>query len=360
MSHLRILQLIDSLKVGGAERMAVNIASYLTVNKVDNLLISSRHGGGLEKHLAPEVQFEVLNKKGFYDLAAFLKLVNLVNQFQPDVIHAHSTSIFWAVALKVFSRKKVRVVFHDHYGKAHSLQPSDRKPLRWISSHIDGIIAVNDLLKSWSSANMKVFKNQITQINNFPYLKLSDHQIKPAAKTGILHLANFRPQKDHFTMLEALKILAENSRFDWDISFVGLSESPDYMAAVNMKIDELGIREKIAFIGPSEDVTTFLESASVGVLSSESEGLSVSLLEYGLAGLHVVATNVGQTKTVLQEDNLGRIVPSKDPKALAEALEEAIRDSKHGKNSSLQQHINLHYGPAKFYQSYFQFLDHLV
>lgn len=353
---MKVVQIIDSLKIGGAERMAINIAHCLSENEVDNILVVSRQGGGLENQLSPAVHCEILGKSSFLDFKAFTKLYRLVSNFQPDVVHAHSTSVFWAVAVKLVTGNRFKVVFHDHYGKSESLKITDRRPLRWISRFIDGVIAVNESLKSWSLAVMKLDPWKVIQLNNFPFLPNMMDEVPSSNPVEILHLANFRPQKDHFTLLEALKILSGSCTHDWVISMVGLSESPDYTKIIQENISRLDLTSRIKFFGPSSDVVPFLKRASVGVLSSESEGLSVSLLEYGLAGLHVVATDVGQTKAVLPTEDLGTIVPPKNPQALADALNKAIRESLKGRNNTLREHINLNYGQGQFYKLYHLFL----
>ena len=353
---MRIVQIIDSLKVGGAERMAVNIASYLSERQVDNILIASRQGGGLESQIEPKVRFEVLGKNSFFDLKAFRKLYSLVKTFKPEVVHAHSTSVFWAVGVKLLLGKKFKIVFHDHYGKAESLRHSDRFLLRWISSHINGVVVVNDLLRSWAHACMDVDNKNVIQLNNFPYLPHFQLTAPGSTSIEILHLANFRPQKDHITLLEALSILKSNCDFEWVISLVGLSESPEYTQLVEDKIKSLGLGSRVKFRGATSDILPFLKASSVGVLSSESEGLSVSLLEYGLAGLHVVATDVGQTRSVLPSDKLGFVVSPKNPEALAKALCRALENSIQGRNHLLKDHINLNFGPAQFYKQYSGFL----
>jgi glycosyltransferase involved in cell wall biosynthesis len=83
----------------------------------------------------------------------------------------------------------------------------------------------------------------------------------------------------------------------------------------------------------------------VGVLSSESEGLPVALLEYGLVGLPVVCTRVGQCAEVLDQGNAGILVPPKDADALAHAIISLLSNQEKAKvlGHQLQARINQFY-----------------
>jgi glycosyltransferase involved in cell wall biosynthesis len=85
-------------------------------------------------------------------------------------------------------------------------------------------------------------------------------------------------------------------------------------------------REVIHSYGSVPDIPYVLSQASIGVLSSKSEGLPLSLLEYGKAGLPVVVTDVGQCPELVQHKSNGMIVAPQNPKALASAIEYLIQN----------------------------------
>ena len=78
--------------------------------------------------------------------------------------------------------------------------------------------------------------------------------------------------------------------------------------------------DQIYTYGSCSDIKHILSQASIGVLSSKSEGLPLAILEYGLAGLGVVATNVGDCKSVIQNKHNGLLVPPSNSKFLSEAI----------------------------------------
>jgi glycosyltransferase involved in cell wall biosynthesis len=71
-------------------------------------------------------------------------------------------------------------------------------------------------------------------------------------------------------------------------------------------------------LGEIANVSEQISKASIGVLSSDMEGLPVALLEYGVSKLAVVSTDVGQCREVIQ--SFGKLVPPNDPEALSEGL----------------------------------------
>ena len=86
------------------------------------------------------------------------------------------------------------------------------------------------------------------------------------------------------------------------------------------------------------DISNILNQATIGVLSSKSEGLPVSLLEYGLAKLPVVVTNVGECGKVVENGKSGIVVEKENSLELADALDELINSEEKRK-----EYAELHY-----------------
>jgi glycosyltransferase involved in cell wall biosynthesis len=84
--------------------------------------------------------------------------------------------------------------------------------------------------------------------------------------------------------------------------------------------DELGVSSQIAFVGRIEDVTGYLGKLQVGVICSDSEGLSNAILEYMFRGVATVATEVGGNTELVEDGETGLTVPPDNADALAAAL----------------------------------------
>jgi glycosyltransferase involved in cell wall biosynthesis len=99
----------------------------------------------------------------------------------------------------------------------------------------------------------------------------------------IICLANFRPEKDHFTLVRAMALVV-NKVPEAQLLLAGKTNDESYKQAVQREIADRRLESNISVLGERHDVAEILKACDVGVLSSASEGLPMSLLEYGAAG----------------------------------------------------------------------------
>ena len=315
----RILSLIDSLSVGGAERMAVNISNLLAENGIDSFMCATREEGGLKGLVDPSVGYFFLNKKSNVDIGAFIRLVVFCRKKKINLIHAHSTSVFWAVMISLILDSKV--IWHDHFGNSEFLENRSCRLLKIISPFIAYVISVNMELATWANKILKITDNKVMFIPNFAELKDSELEEQLPAKKGrrIVCLANLRPQKDHSTLLKAFAKINQIN-LDWELLLVGRDFEDEYSQKVKFEAKNLGVDGSVHFLGARNDIGAILNQCDIAVLSSKSEGLPVALLEYGLAGLPVVATAVGEVSLVLDGGKCGMLVQDSDVDGLANSL----------------------------------------
>lgn len=357
-NNLKIFQVVDSLNVGGSERMSVNICNTLNANNIDNHLVVTRNSGPLYNFIEDIKKVHFLNKKNVLDCIAFYKLFKLVRAHKPSLIHVHQTSIYWIFIVKLFY-PKIKIVWHDHWGFSDLLKDSDRKLIKKISFLIDGVVCVNDKIKKWNIKNLKVNEKSIVFIRNYPLLKpIARNENKECI---IVCVANIRDQKDHPNLLKACAILKEQ-KIEFKLLLVGSLEDNLWVDKVRQIIIDLNLSNEVELLGPMTEISKILSQASIGVLSSVSEGLPVSLLEYGLVGLPVVCTNVGQCSEVLGGGEYGWLVPVKSPEKLAESIKEAIENPTLAKKKSikLKNNIDENYGAKDFINKYLSFIGELV
>jgi glycosyltransferase involved in cell wall biosynthesis len=354
---VKILQLIDTLHLGGAERMAVNIACVLSEENLENVLVVTRDSGPLAEFLPTNTIYLQLQKKSSFDFVSFYKLLNFVKKVKPTVLHAHSTSIYWGVLIKLFY-PSLKLIWHDHYGLSEYLKDNSRLLIKLLSGNLNGIIVVNDILFKWSIRNIKI-KN-ILFLRNFPYLNNLNLSNKNKYFV-ILHLANLRPQKDHLTLIEAVRILKTKINDPFQLICAGNDLNDDYSIALKHKVKAYNLENIITFTGAVKNVASLLEQASLGVLSSQSEGLPVSLLEYGLAALPVVVTDVGQCAEVVGNGKYGLVVPPSNPEKLAASIEWHLinRQSSMEMGQSFRKQVEDEYGSMRFLRDYTQFIHSL-
>ena len=313
---MRVLQLIDSLTAGGAERMAVSYANELVEHVEASHLCTTRKEGLLKATLNKDVNYLFLNKKRTIDPAALRRLLQYVSRNKIDIIHAHSSSFFYASLVKVFNRN-VKVIWHDHYGENEMLDARKYGVLKKASKYFDAVISVNENLRNWAETHLKCDK--VNYLKNFVSKSIN---IEPAIELKgentfcIVCLANIREQKDHLNLLSAFKIIKERGT-NVSLHLLGEIHHDAYYKSLVAFISENNI-EDVYFYDSQIGILNLLRKCDLGVLSSASEGLPVALLEYGLANLPVVCTDVGQCKEVLH--NFGKLVPGKDSQLLSEAI----------------------------------------
>lgn len=341
---MRIIQLIDSLEAGGAERMAVNFANSLA-SKVDfSGLVCTRKEGLLKDQLQLEVEYLFLAKKSALDVAALFRLRAFCAKNQVTHVQAHATSFFMAFLLRLLL-PKLNIIWHDHYGLSEFL--SQRRPqLLWLCSNFfDGIIAVNEPLKHWSLKHLSCKK--VIYLPNFVSTassKKSQTSLAGKGEKRILCLANLRAQKNHFMLLSVAELL-QQSHPDWTFHLVGQDFNDAYSAQLKQRILDAKLEEHVFLYGSRADTAAIIQQATIGILTSDSEGLPLAVLEYGLFGLPVVVTQVGEIPSVVTHQQEGFVVPvgsvEMAHKSLVELIENPNLRLKFG--LALQAKINQEY-----------------
>lgn len=355
---LKVLQLIDSLDAGGAERVAVNIANELALKGHASHLCVTRKEGLLKSQIDSKVFYSFLNKKGTIDIKVFRKLSSYVRDYNIGIIHAHSTSFFLASMIKL-RHPKLKLVWHDHYGNSETLKNRPSRMLKMCRSLFDHVIAVNEDLQLWSVNQLGIKK--ALYLKNFAVVDkevaLSD-TLPGVAGKRIVHLANFRSQKDHLNLLKAF-LLVKETIDDWSLLLVGKSFNDEYFEEIVQFVSTNHLEDSVFILGSRMDAHAILRHCDLGVLSSQSEGLPLALIEYGLSGLPVVATDVGASKAVI--DDYGELVPASDAECFAKALKQLIRDNelREKMGSSLQQHVKANFGSRKYISELERIYDRL-
>lgn len=323
---MRILQIIDTLHAGGAERMAINYANALSQQISFSGLVTTRAEGSLAGQLHKKVGYLFLDKKRSIDFQAIYKLYSFVKKNKVEVVHAHSTSFFTAVLLK-FCKPSLKLIWHDHYGDSEFLEQRPFWVLKIAMFFFDGVVVVNQKLKIWVGQKLNVKK--IIYLPNFPNLDSSPQKLtKLQGNQGkrIVCLANLRPQKNHFLALDIAQEITVKYP-DWSFHLVGKDFEDAYSSAIKYEIKSRQLEKQVFVYGSRDDVGYILEQAEIAILTSDSEGLPVALLEYGLHKKATVVTNVGEIGKIIQDNNNGFLVPAKDKNVFVAKLSQLIENS---------------------------------
>ncbi len=336
---MRVLQLIDSLQTGGSERVAVNLANALVERTDGSFLCATRKEGLLKGGLDERVGYLFLKKSTTLDAFALLRLNRFIKTNGINLVHAHSTSYFSVTVLKLIN-SKIKIVWHDHYGKSEFLDERKFKVLRQCSKLFSHIFSVNETLANWAKAHL--YTGSVSFLRNFYSIDNTSPQtnLKGIEGKRVLHLANFRLQKDHITLLRAFKKV--NTRYpEWTLHCVGKDFSDHYMHSVQEEVNNLNLQQSVFFYGSKPDISNIIDQCQIGVLPSQSEGLPMALLEYGYHGLPVVVSNVGQCKEVVLDESYGILIEPKDNIQLEKGIGFYIENPLIGKKNGamLKTHV---------------------
>jgi len=352
-NKLKVIQLIDSLNAGGAEMMAVNIANELAnENGIVSYLCTTRLEGILKDKLSPRVQYLFLNKKSRLDFRAIKKLNKFINVHQITTIHAHSSSYFMGFLMRLLN-PELSLIWHNHYGNSKNLPFQKKIPLQLISKFFAAIISVNKILNEWALNYLKVPRS--FYVPNFA--SFNEHEAPVTLLKGLkdkrmLCLANLRPEKDHLNLLKAFKIVHEKYS-DWTLHLVGMDLLDKYSKMLKDYLKSNELNNHVFLYGSCKDTSFILTQTSIGVLSSKSEGLPVALLEYGLAKLPVVVTDVGECAKVVIHERSGMVVVPQNEEELAKAIEVLIlnKNLRTVLSTDLYETIEMNYSKSNFIQS---------
>jgi len=355
---MRILQLIDSLDAGGAERMAVNYANALQKEISFSALCTTRKEGQLKELLYPEVGYIFLDKKKTLDFKAIFKLRSYVKKNRIEFVHAHSSSFFTAVLLK-FSYPKIKIVWHDHFG-ARYLQPKNKNlSLKLASLFFSKVLTINFENKKWLedvllTKEIEYFPNFIAFEND----STSFTKLKGESGKRIVFLANLKNPKNHLQFLKSFQKSEAVSK-KWSLHLVGKDYEDGYSDAIKRFIDQNKLHDNVFLYGSCIDTFAILNQATIGTLCSTYEGFPVTLLEYGYAKLAVLSTDVGFCSTIIKEEENGLLFSPNDEEQIVSKLNLLIQNSANIISTfaeNLRKTVLENYTDKAVIKSYIQFL----
>lgn len=338
LSKNRVLMVTDSLQMGGAEQVAVDLANTLDRSSYDVRFCATRGGGPLTEGLHDDVELMVLGRRATWDIPKLLEFVRFVRGNRVDIVHTHGRGTMRFVALaRALGLIDVRHVFHDHFGWLHLDREAStalRVPLqRWT----DFYIGVDSRLCRWAvdtaglpPERVRLIRSGV-QLDRFADAQPADlraeFDLEPA-DLAVLMVANFRPQKDHPTLFRALAELSPEHQRQIRIVICGSTTADRlyYDGCVGM-IERLGIGHLVRIAGPRDDVPSLIAGADAAVLSSKNETGPLVLLEYMARARPFVATDTGEIAHAVRDKGVGILVEPRDHLAMADALTDLVEMS---------------------------------
>lgn len=344
------------MAVGGAERMAVNIANLFTKENIPHFLAVSRSDGPMKEFIIEKENFICLGKQSFFDIRAFKRLVSTAHSFQPTHIHVHDSSVFWGVLLKKLVPSS-KLIWHAHYGGFSGKDQRFGDKIKFIERSIDAVITVNEDLKCWIEKELTKIR-KVVYIQNFPDLPIAISRHNPG--DVILCLANLKPPKNHHLLINAfLKFVKIHPTYK--LKLVGSTENPSYLAEIKELISTNGVEHSIQIEGTQLNLAPYMEEAQFAILSSDVEGLPVSLLELGLGKVPIVTTAVGQCEALLEQGKFGYLVKQGNKEELLGAMLHLAGNIPEAKEKAdlFASHVSTKFGNRNFLDNYINLINRL-
>lgn len=266
-------------------------------------------------------------------LRRFRALVRYIREHRIDVIHAFTPRDELVGVLAARLAGKCRVVAHRR-NVGYLATPKSKRYTRIVQYFNVPYIANSEAAKDAAFHIEGIRPQRFTLIRNPVSLQRLEEGEKNRIPRSELHVpedakivgmvATIRPIKGHDTLLKAAKIILEQFP-DTYFLLVGEQEHP-WAETLKTLASDLGIADHILWFGGIENPFQILHHFDVAVLSSNSESFSNAVLEYSVAGLPIVATEVGGMKEIVLDGETGFLVPPGNPEQFAERVIELLRD----------------------------------
>jgi glycosyltransferase involved in cell wall biosynthesis len=321
---MRIAHVTFGLDVGGQEKLLVEFARHADRSRFDLQFLSLGERGMLAGDIeALGWPVESLGEPAGLRPSLIAKLAHRFSLGRPAVVHTHDRrALFYAAPAARLAR--VPWVVHTRHGRDAHATPRQIAMLRHLARMANRFVCVSGEIGELSRAQGVAPSRLRTILNGIDIDRF--RFIGPDPAGPVVTVARLSPEKDVANLVRAAAIAAERApNLRVEVAGGGACRADlDRLAA------ELGVADRVAFLGEVRDVAAVLRRASLFVLPSRSEGIPLTVLEAMARGLPVVATRVGGLPEVIEDGRTGLLVPPADPAALARAIVEVLDDPRRG------------------------------
>lgn len=323
---MKILRIINSLGMGGAERsLETNVPIHIKHGyETDILLLSPSKTPFYEKLEDSGVKIYTTSTASIYNPVHVLKIIPFLKRY--DIIHVHLfPALYWACFAKIISFSKTPLIYTEH-------STSNNRRGRFLFKIIDRfvykrychIITISDattrnliehigprdnVTTIYNGVNLAPFHNKCEKVELFPYS--NKYKI-------ITQIASFRYPKDQKTTIRAIRQLGDNVH----LVLVGTGNT---MEECMLLAKDLGVDNRVHFLKNRTDIPSIVASSDIIVMSSMYEGFGRAAIE-GMAGRKpVIASDVPGLRDLVVD--AGLLFPAGDDHALAECLTRLLSSS---------------------------------
>jgi len=323
-ASIRICHVVLSLRPGGLENGVVNVINGLPSPQFQSSVICLQESGEFAERIKDRsVEVVPMGLKPGNDPKMPFQVASVLRRLKPHIVHTRNIEAFFygAVAAKI---ARVPHVIHSEHGRTF---PETR--LRsWVQRALvrgtDCTFAVTARLREDLVRYIGLPASRIEVLYNGVDLGKFSAARPPRAPDAPIRIGSVGrmvPVKNYPLLLEALAKLPADCR--WTCRLVGDGPERDRLRTIAL---QLGLQDRVEFLGHREDVAALLQEMDIFVLPSISEGMSNTLLEAMAAGAAAIASDVGGNSEIVANGASGLLFPSGDAATLGEHLARLIND----------------------------------
>lgn len=318
--------------VGGTSVIMRNLCSGLEPYGITTTAIAGGEGPFISDLEAHRISWESVPSLGApisppHDLRALAQLRKVLRRVDPDLLACHSSKA--GVIGRVVARQMgIPAVYTAHGWSFSDGVPGRQAATRLVIERATARLFPSLILNVCEADREMALRHgvglpedHLVVCNGIPDVDPAFRADPAAGPPRIVMIARFEDQKDHVTLIRALRILADRQ---WSAELVGDGERLNDCRRLAI---ELGLGERISFTGAVTRPQDSLAQGQIFALATNWEGLPLTVLEAMRAGLPVVASDVGGVGEAVEDGVNGFLVPRGGVDEMAEALARLIDDS---------------------------------
>ncbi|MCC7400738.1 MAG: glycosyltransferase [Chitinophagaceae bacterium] len=325
---MKVLFFINGLAAGGKERRLVELLKG--INKYPEIqyeLVLMGKDIHYKEVFDLGIKIHYFIRKSKKDLRIFKKLYNYCKEYKPDIIHCWDsmTAIYAGPVCKYFHIKLINGMIVGAPGKMNIFESSYRRAR--VTFPFSDIVVGNSMagLSAYRAPKNKsiCIHNgfNFSRVENLVDSVLLKEQLKIKSCYIVGTVASFSEYKDYKTFFKAAQILLEKRS---DVVFVVVGNNTDSADAFGMIQDKYVSYFRL--LGRRSDVESLVNLMDICVLSTFTEGISNSILEYMAMGKPVIATRGGGTDEIVADGETGYLIPQANPEILANKIDFLLTD----------------------------------
>lgn len=366
---MKILEIITFLGSGGAERFIVDLSNELSKN--NDVYLMTLLDDTKDTEVRNFYKFDITSSVKYLNVGlpnglsirSQITVLKAINRVNPDVIHFHMipTIKYSTLACILLSRKykmylTIHSDLHNGYDKGFAkilfktLASSDRLKLVCLSEK-----NFKDFSSYYPNAEIKCITNGRASINPTVHFETVKTEIKSFRSTAdsflFMHIARFNKEKNQNLLINAFNELCQERKVD--LLIIGSGFDSDEGTRLRLKAN----KDHIHFLGTRKNISDYILNADIFCLSSDYEGMPITLLEASLAGVPAVCTPVCGAVDIIQDGVNGFLSKSHNLEDYKDALKKALDNYDAIKANAMKMKENNPYTIAECARRYVDFFN---